>query len=198
MPSVVSRSRSPLTSTLSTTHCIRKGLKRTKASSAKASSRIWPMDRFRPVTGPRSCRTVTCRFSSAGAKPPAGVSSSTTPVKWRDASSSLMRRAPRAGSWISSSSPFNATSTTKWFMSQCSTQGSCSWRISSISARRARECSCRLSAMRTRSASVAPLSDNEKRCRSVARSVCRPCAPATMARQARPHSAASVCRISGT
>ena len=38
----------------------------------------------------------------------------------------------------------------------------------------------------------------KKRCRKVARSVCRPCAPATIARQASPHSAASVCRITGT
>ncbi len=52
MPSVASRSRSALTSTSSTTHCIRKGLSSMKASSASASAKICASERFSPLTRP--------------------------------------------------------------------------------------------------------------------------------------------------
>src|SRR5690606_12120234 len=46
--------------------------------------------------------------------------------------------------------------------------------------------------------SRAPLSDSGKRRRSSGRPMRRPCAPATMASEARPHSAASDCRMAST
>ena len=198
MPSVASRSRSALTSTSSTTHCIRNGLSSMKASSASASAKICASERFRPLTRPSICRGETCCRSTRGTKSAAGVSSSTTPVKWRDTCSSFSRRRPCAGSWIVATPRLTPTSTTKWFMSQCRMQGSSSCARSSISARSARACRFRLSAMRTRSSRFRPFSDSEKRWRSVGRSERWPCAAATMARQARPHSAPSVCRITGT
>ena len=58
-------------------------------------------------------------------------------------------------------------------------------------------CSCSWSAMRTRSAIVAPFSDTEKRWRKRGQIGVDAVGAATIARQARPHSAASVCRIIG-
>ncbi len=123
MPSVASRSRSALTSTSSTTHCIRKGLSSMKASSASANAKICASERFRPVMRPSICRGETCCFSTRGTKSAAGVNSSTTPVKWRDTCSSFSRRRPCAGSWIVAMPRLTPTSTTKWFMSQCRMHG---------------------------------------------------------------------------
>ena len=197
-PSVTSRSRSPLTSTPSTTHCSKNGDSSRKASSTSASTNTCASARLRPLTRPSSRRRLNGCRSTRGAKPPAGVSSRAMPVKCRDSSASFRRRTPCPGSWITATPRCTATSTTKWFMSQCSTQGSCRPARCSGSARSARGASCSSPAMRTRSPIDAPLSDSEKRRRSVGRSVCRPCAAATIAMQARPHSAASVCSNMGT
>ena len=56
MPSVTSRSRSAVTSTSSTTHCMKNGLNSTKNSSTSAIATICASERLSPVTRPSSWR----------------------------------------------------------------------------------------------------------------------------------------------
>ena len=112
-PSVTSRSRSRLTSTLSTTHCMKNGDSSKKASSVSARMKICSSDRFRPVTRPSNCLRVTFCFSVCGRKSACGVNSSTTPVKWRDTSAIERRRTPRAGSWTMAMPRLTSFRTTK-------------------------------------------------------------------------------------
>ena len=168
-----------------------------KASSANANAKICSNERFSPLTRPSSWRSVTVCFCTSGLKSAAGVSSSTTPVKAFETSAVDKRRTPRAGSWITTPLAVTVVNTTKWFNSQCSTQGNCNCDRWLISARSARGVNCICAAMRVRSAKVAPFSDSGKRRRSVGKSVCRPWCAATIAKHAKPHSAASVCSING-
>jgi len=146
---------------------------------------------------PIRSRNVKRSRSDCGAKPSPGDSSSAMPVKCGANSSSVNVRTPTRGSWITRRRAETDLSTTKWFMSQCRMHGSCSSRRlcrSSFSGRLARPSAA---ATRTRPSKLAPLRDRPKRRRSEGRSVSRPRLTATIARQASPHSVASVCRITG-
>ncbi len=147
---------------------------------------------------PISPRSVKCTRSDCGAKPSPGASSIAMPVKCGANSAGVNARTPTAGSWTTMRRADTDVSTTKWFMSQCRTHGSCSSGrlcMSSFSGRLSRPSAA---ATRTRFSKLAPLRDSAKRSRSEGRSVSSPRPTATIARQARPHSVASVCRITGT
>ena len=99
MPRTVSRSRSRPTSTRSTTSCRKNGIAIAKTSSASDSSEDL-RDRALHALRPRrdSCheRDLLALVLAAGSRR-AGVNSIATPVKWREASSSVITRRPGPG-----------------------------------------------------------------------------------------------------
>ena len=108
----------------------------------------------------KSRSDATTAWSSTQA---VGTNSRATPVKWRESWAKDSRRTPTAGSCTTAPPRPTLLSTTKWLMSQCSTQGARSMDNSSSSTRSGREASPSRSAMPTRSLRVAPLSERPKR-----------------------------------
>src|SRR3569832_189788 len=82
-------------------------------------------------------------------------------------------------------------------MSQCKNTGQFSRASAANSSRTVRAASCSCTATSIYCARPAPFAEIGWRLRSVARSTAWPLKPAIIARQARPHSAASVCKICG-
>ena len=126
MASVNSRSRSALTSALSTTNCMKKGCSRKKTSIASARANNCPRVRLSPTMRPATAISGRRGGAACGAKSCVGVSSSATPEKCSETAFIGMRRAPSVGSWTTISFLRTSRSTTKWFRSQCRMQGNCS------------------------------------------------------------------------
>ncbi len=167
-------------------------------SSANESTRICAIVPFSPEAAPRSCHDLIFSRSSFRWNSAVGVNSIATPVKCRDASSSVNTRLPRAGSCTVILRPATFTSTTKWFMSQCSTAGSRSFPSESSGTCTPRAVMPMVSAICATFFSVMPFNEGERRTRIAERSVRWPWKEATIARHAMPHSGASLCRMTGT
>ena len=110
---VVSRSRSPVFNTWSTTHCRKNGWTTVRTSSASASSSTCENAPPRPETLPVSSRSRTRLLSRASWKSGVGQSSSATPVNDADSSPMEHLRVPDAGSISVAERPLMAVSTTK-------------------------------------------------------------------------------------
>ena len=120
-----------------------------------------------------------------------GVSSSATPENRLPNSEIENVRGPVAGSLIHALPPATRLSTTKCLSSQCKIAGVFSlWRFTG-SSRIALQANPRLPAMSMMALRLVPLMDVEKRRLISGRRIFIPWAFATIARQARPHSAAS-------
>jgi hypothetical protein len=98
------------------------------------------------------------------------VISIATPVRCRDASAIANIFSPTAGSCTTIPLRVISFSTTKWFMSQCTTAGSRNWRRLSRSNLSGRQDSCSCSAICISALSVTPFIDTGKRRRRVFRS----------------------------
>ena len=170
-----------------------------KASSASASAKICASERFSPLTRPSICRGETCWRSVRGTKSAAGVSSSTTPVKWRDTCVQLQPAQAVRRVVDRRDAPAHAHQHHEVVHVPVQDAGE----LRAAPGPRSRRAVPARAGSGSRPcapgrAGSAPFSDSEKRWRSVGRSERWPCAAATMARQASPHSAPSVCRITGT